>query len=242
MVEGTRRQLRWSRYISAVALVFAVSLIWGGSAALAATGAVSTFGNGFSGQGGYAINETGNGGVSAGDLYVTDPDGNRINEFSSSGVLVRSFGADVGGPGANVCTDAALCRQGTATGAAGGMTHPKDVAIEQATGNVYVGDSGNARIDVFSATGAFEGAFGWRVKITGAAEELQFCSTATGCQTGSAGGAAGQFDIGGNDTGAAAVALSPLNGHRVRPDARRGSGDQRLVRPRIRLGRANRHR
>lgn len=34
-------------------------------------------------------------------------------------------------------------------------------------GNVFVVDSGSTRIDVFSAKGVFEGAFGWGVVVSG---------------------------------------------------------------------------
>ena len=73
------------------------------------------------------------------------------------------------------------------------MNAPQGIAIDQANGNLYVTDQGNRRVDVFSADGTFQGAFGWKVNATAPLEELQFCTTATGCQSGSTGGQAGQF-------------------------------------------------
>jgi hypothetical protein len=85
-----------------------------------------------------------------------------------------------------------VCKPGVPSPDAGAMSSPQGVAIEQATGNVYVTDQGNRRVDVFGASGTFQGAFGWGVD-TGAAA-FQFCTTASICQTpAAAGGAAGQF-------------------------------------------------
>lgn len=81
------------------------------------------------------------------------------------------------------------CRAGIKSAIAGGMAEPVGVAVEQANGNVYVTDEGNHRVDVYSASGAFEGAFGWGV-ATGASE-LQFCTST--CEAGQSGAGAGEF-------------------------------------------------
>lgn len=65
------------------------------------------------------------------------------------------------------------------------------VAVNDATHDVYVADSGNNRIDQFSASGNFIRAWGWGV-LNGAAE-LQVCTAGTGCQTGSGGREPGQL-------------------------------------------------
>jgi len=168
---------------------------------------------------GIAINQSGAGGVSPGDVYATDLGNHRVQEFTASGEFVRAFGLDVGGAGVDVCTVAASCQAGTVSEAAGSLFAPESVAIDQATGAVYVtgeragtGQHSNFRIDAFSATGQFEGAFGWNVKASGGAEELQFCTTESGCKAGSEGFGAGQFSVGeGNDH----LAVSPLNGHLI---------------------------
>ncbi|HET8862651.1 MAG TPA: hypothetical protein VFM94_05315, partial [Solirubrobacterales bacterium] len=126
--------------------------------------------------------------------------------------FVRAFGLDVGGAGVNVCTVAASCQAGTASAAAGGMSEPKGIAVDQATGNIYVSDDGNHRIDVFGADGTFQGAFGWNVNATTPLESLQLCSIATGCQAGSTGGGAGQFGLPGGSAeprGIGYPAISP---------------------------------
>lgn len=135
---------------------------------------------------GLAVNATGNGGVPAGTVYAVDSFNNRVQVFSSSGAFLRAFGADVGGAGVNICTIAPSCMKGTAGAAAGqfGFAGGKGITADQSNGNLYITDQRNRRVDIFSATGTFEGAFGREVKVTGAAEELQFCTTATGCQAG----------------------------------------------------------
>jgi hypothetical protein len=124
---------------------------------------------------------------STGDTYVVDRSGNRISQFDSSGLFVRAFGADVGGAGVNVCTT--TCQAGTSGPAAGQMAAPQGIAIDEATGNLYVTDQTNRRVDVFDSAGTFEGAWGFGV-VNGTAA-LQFCTTT--CQQGLSGAGAGQF-------------------------------------------------
>jgi hypothetical protein len=66
------------------------------------------------------------------------------------------------------------------------------VAVSAQTGDVYVADSGNHRVDVFDANGAFLYAFGWEVNASAPEAKLQTCTALTGCQAGTAGTAPGQ--------------------------------------------------
>jgi DNA-binding beta-propeller fold protein YncE len=79
----------------------------------------------------------------------------------------------------------------TQAGSGAGQTNvPRGLAVDFASGALYVADTGNNRVDVLdSATGAFEFAFGWGV-ATGAAE-FQTCTTV--CLAGITGSGAGQF-------------------------------------------------
>ncbi|HEX3733991.1 MAG TPA: hypothetical protein VHU86_02435 [Solirubrobacterales bacterium] len=164
---------------------------------------------------GLAVNRGGAGGVGAGDVYVSDRKNNRVQEFTKVGTFVRSWGKDViksgaphdTGTGFEVCETAGECKAGVSAAEAGAFNVPTGIAIDQETGNVYVSDSSNSRIDIYSAQGAFEGAFGWDVKVTGAAEELQFCTTATGCQSGKSTAGAGGF------AEPEALAVDPADGH-----------------------------
>jgi len=241
MTRDKTRSIGHAALATLTALVMLLAL--GAGPALAAEKGVVTFfggsgseGDQFVGAKEVAVNQNGAGGVSAGDIYVADPGNHRIQEFTASGEFVRAFGLNVGGSGVDVCTVASSCGAAEASGQAGAITTLSGLGIDQATGTVYVGDAGytasseapaNARIDVFSATGEFEGAFGWNVKATGGAEELQFCTTETGCKTGSLGEGPGQFNLSyysALDT--TSTAVSPLNGHVIVADVVNGRIDE----------------
>src|SRR5664279_493384 len=59
----------------------------------------------FRGPAGVAVDQASN------DVYVVDRGDNRVEKFEASGAFVDAFGADVGGPGVNVCTT--TCGPGT---------------------------------------------------------------------------------------------------------------------------------
>ena len=126
----------------------------------------------------------------AGNVYVADGAGNRIDVFSSSGSFVEAFGWGVadGQPTFETCTSS--CRQGVL--AAGvGFDFPHGLAFD-GNGNLYVADQGNSRIDEFSLTGttvSFVEAFGFGVADGQA--KLETCTSA--CEAGLAGGGAGQM-------------------------------------------------
>ena len=72
-------------------------------------------------------------GVSAGDIYVTDPANHRVEKFDSSGNFILMFGKDVDQTtGANVCTAASgdTCQAGTAGSSPGEFTTPTFVAVD----------------------------------------------------------------------------------------------------------------
>jgi len=65
------------------------------------------------------------------------------------------------------------------------MGEPTGVAVDQATGDLYVLDRINNRVDVFSSECKFERAFGWDVNAEKPEEKPQTCTT--DCQAGKAG-------------------------------------------------------
>jgi NHL repeat len=65
------------------------------------------------------------------------------------------------------------------------------VAVNAESGDVYVADTGNHRVDEFSSTGAFIRAWGWGVEDGAAKAET--CTTTPGCQGGIPGTGPGQF-------------------------------------------------
>ncbi len=123
-----------------------------------------------------------------GDLFVSDPDGNRVFHYDSDGALLQSLGAGVragGSDGFNapggVALDAAgyiyvvdilngrvvkLSPDGSFAQSfgrpgdtAGTFSRPKDVAVDDG-GNVYVSDGLLAVIQVFSPAGEYLGFIG----------------------------------------------------------------------------------
>ena len=156
----------------------------------------------FNGPQGVAINAT------TGDIYVVDGfSGNhRIQQFDSDGEFIRMWGKDVdstGGTGSEICEVAAQCKAG-AIGALGGeFNFPRGIAIDQVTGDVYVTEQNNRRVQKFSSTGVWQFTWGKDVDSTGGTG-FEICSVAAQCKFGAAGALGGEFS--GNLVGAVAVA------------------------------------
>jgi len=125
---------------------------------------------------------------SAGNVYVADLEMHRIDVFTAQGAFLRAFGEEVNATDhSDVCTAASGCEEGVRSEAAGGMDSPSGLGTDSA-GNVYVADSGNNRVDVFTAQGAFLRAFGEEVNAT---DHSDFCTAASSCEEGAGSGAAG---------------------------------------------------
>jgi DNA-binding beta-propeller fold protein YncE len=78
---------------------------------------------------------------------------------------------------------------GGAGSGAGGLLAPGGVAVDEATGDVYVVDRGNNRIDRFGPGGEFIAAWGWGVRD--GAKEYEVCEQS--CKAGIAGSGKGQL-------------------------------------------------
>ena len=102
---------------------------------------------------------------SSGDVYVADSDNNRIDEFSAAGAFIKAYGWGVSDGASQFETCTTTCQPGSRAAAPGSSTDPEGVAIDS-SGDVYVADEGNHRIDEFSAAGAFIKAYGWGVAAT----------------------------------------------------------------------------
>ncbi|HEX2392903.1 MAG TPA: NHL repeat-containing protein, partial [Solirubrobacterales bacterium] len=92
---------------------------------------------------------------------------------------------------ASAAADSTICPPGSG---AGQCANPQGVASDLETGRVFVADAENNRVDAFKADGEFLFAFGWKVNKEDPKEEFQICTTATGCQKGSAGPGVCQFN------------------------------------------------
>jgi hypothetical protein len=115
---------------------------------------------------GVAVNGT------TGDVYVADTEDNRIQRFSGAGAFKEAWGRNVDAinpeTGYERCTVAANCQAASAsTGAGGDFSEPTAIAVDQSTGNVYVVDALNRRVEEFAAAGAFLRAFGQDVVSSG---------------------------------------------------------------------------
>ena len=125
----------------------------------------------------------------SGDVYVADSGNNRIDEFSARGAFVKAFGWGVSDGASKLETCTTSCQSGISGAGAGQIDNPLGVAVH-GSGNVYVLDTGNQRIDEFSAAGAFVKAAGWGV--SDGASQFETCTSS--CQSGIGGGGAGQVD------------------------------------------------
>ncbi len=111
---------------------------------------------------GVAVNEVA-GHPQSGHVYVRDTGNMRVQEFDADGGFVRAWGWGVatGAEAFEVCTS--NCQQGLAGGGDGqlGATGAvASIAVDPSSGNVYVADPANQRIQEFQGDGGFVDAFG----------------------------------------------------------------------------------
>lgn len=155
-------------------------------ASAAAFGPISSFGSDGSGTG--QLHSVGSLGIAPdSSVYVADYGNSRIAVFTPAGEFEFAFGREVDSSGGDVCTVSTGCKVGTQGAAAGELNHAESLAFDSA-GNVYVADSFNERVDVFSPEGEFLYAFGKEVNET---DHSDVCTTASGCVVGVADGSAG---------------------------------------------------
>jgi hypothetical protein len=125
---------------------------------------------------------------SSGDVYVADANNERVDEFSATGGFIRAWGWGVSDGMSQFETCTSTCRAGIAGGGAGQLYAPWGVATDS-SGDVYVGDAHNERVDEFSSTGGFIRAWGWGV--SDGISQFETCTST--CQAGIPGGRAGQL-------------------------------------------------
>jgi hypothetical protein len=135
----------------------------------------------FNGARGVAVNQTGAGDVPAGTFYVVDSLNRRVQRFGPTADFVSAWGVGVrdGTNEFEVCPRE--CRKGRQGAKAGQFFQPRGIAVDQATGKVYVSDpavTNSGDVVVFSAKGSFEGAFGLGV-ATLSSGVLEFCTEQT---------------------------------------------------------------
>ncbi len=123
---------------------------------LHAYGSAGPYPSEFNDPWGIAVNK------STGNVYVSDPGNNRMVELNSSGGFVRAFGWAVSPGGTRKeefqnCT--AYCEAGSAGAGAGQFNWPQGVAVD-ASGNVWVAEYNNNRLQEFDAEGKYLHSYG----------------------------------------------------------------------------------
>jgi hypothetical protein len=103
------------------------------------------------------------------DVYVSDQGNHRVEKFDSAGNFLLAFGANVGGPGVNVCGGLVLCMAGTSGSAPGDLTTPTFLAVDDSPGpskgDIYVADEN--RISKFDSSGELISGWGNGGQIDG---------------------------------------------------------------------------
>ena len=95
-----------------------------------------------------------------GNVYVTDQGNNRVEEMSSAGSFIKTFGWSVGKTGKaefEICTKE--CKSGIAGSGNGQFSDVAGVSVDS-SGNVWVADFGNNRIEEFNEKGEYVQKFG----------------------------------------------------------------------------------
>ncbi|MEX0992770.1 MAG: hypothetical protein WDZ37_02125 [Solirubrobacterales bacterium] len=111
-----------------------------------------------------------------GSVYVAEQTNNRIQRFTFDAIFLGRWGAN-GGNGSS----------GTAEGQ---FNNPYGVAADS-SGNIYVTDASNSRVQKFTPQGTFVSAWGWGV--ANGAGQFQVCTSF--CKAGIPGSGDGQFDF-----------------------------------------------
>jgi hypothetical protein len=119
-----------------------------------------------------------------GDLYVTDARNYRVDVFTAQGQFLFAFGKGVSPAGGDVCTAVTGCREGLHENGGGEMRLPSAVAITP-SGDVYVAEGVNNRVQEFTSSGGFVRAFGEGV-VDGNAE-FEVCTPGSHCRKGGVG-------------------------------------------------------
>ncbi len=92
---------------------------------------------------------------SSGNIWVLDEGNNRLQEFSSAGTFIKTVGFGVSNGKAEFQTCTSSCRAGIAGSGNGQFNAPVALSINQSTGNMYVSDFGNNRVEELNSKGEY---------------------------------------------------------------------------------------
>jgi hypothetical protein len=122
-----------------------------------------------------------------GDLYVTDPENQRIDQYTPAGAFVRAFGwmVDAEHPEERLqtCTLATGCLRGTEGSGPGQLDWSDAIAVDNdpasaSYGDVYLVDQRNFRVEKIGPTGEFLLMFGGEVDKTPGTLHPDLCTKA----------------------------------------------------------------
>lgn len=109
---------------------------------------------------GVAVNN--HAGPSFGNIYAVAQADARVQEVTPSGEFVLMFGKDVNETtGADICTEEEVkatdvkCKAGVTGAEAGAFGEAEGVTVDPVSGNVFVSDSENNRVDEYTENGQF---------------------------------------------------------------------------------------
>src|SRR3954454_24255343 len=124
----------------------------------------------------------------SGNVFALDDTRHRVSLFSSGGAFTKAFGWGVLDGQLKFETCTTVCVSGQGGDGAGQVNQPFGAVVD-ASGNLWIADKNNHRIDEFDPAGNFRLAFGWGVATGAAAFEV--CRTT--CHFGLNGNGSGQF-------------------------------------------------
>jgi hypothetical protein len=113
------------------------------------------------------------------ERFSRDDNGTPAVPGDDSYAFISAWGTGVltGGTDYEICTVASSCRAGVSSGANGALAtlgqtgdlgaHPEGIAVDQDTGDVYVSDAANYRVNVYAGDGTFLRSFGYDVVHSG---------------------------------------------------------------------------
>jgi RHS repeat-associated protein len=122
------------------------------------------------------------------NIYIGDEDSSRVVELNEKGEFVKAFGFGVSNGESKLQTCTTSCKTGIAGAAAGQFSEPQGIAIDS-SGNLWITDYANNRVDEYTEKGEFIAALGFGV--SSGESKLQICTTT--CKAGLVGSSPGEF-------------------------------------------------
>jgi RHS repeat-associated protein len=98
--------------------------------------------------------------TATGELWVADAGNHRIEKYSGSGAFVEAVGWGVSNGKSELQTCTSSCKAGISGSEPGEFADPEGIVVNQSTGNIYVADHKDNRIQELSGSGTYLTSFG----------------------------------------------------------------------------------